>query len=245
MTVPGVIERFVEDATADDYGTPGGRSGWWAALGALAIGAVVAIGVIDVVSTSADRDSTRAALEERVAQADADVAGLRAEVDAATADVDALRAEVLAGVDEAAAFEEGPLAGLTGALAGAGVTIVIGDAPGAEPGSLNRVLDRDLQDIVNALWRDGAQGIAVDDERLTARSAIRSAGEAVLVNYRPLSPPYRIAAVGVGGATDTVALLDRLARDYGLQVTVTPGDVALPAATAPQPRFAQVEEGQP
>jgi uncharacterized protein YlxW (UPF0749 family) len=245
VTVPGIIERFVDDATADDYGSPGGRAGWWAALGALAIGAVVAIGVVDVATTAADRDSTRAALEARVAQADADVQALRSSVDAATAEVDALQADLLAEVDAFAALDQDPLAGQTASLAGAGVTVVIGDAPGAEAGSLNRVLDRDLQDIVNALWRDGARGIAVDDERLTARSAIRSAGEAILVNYRPLSPPYRVTAVGAGEAADTVALLDRLARDYGLQVTVTRGDVALPAAAAPQPRFARAEEGQP
>lgn len=251
MTVPGVIERFVDDASADDYATegerpPGGRrAGWWAALGALAIGAVVAVGVADVASTAADRDSTRAALEARVAQADADVQTLRSSVETASAQVDALQAALLTGVDEAESFDRGPLNGLTGALSGPGVTVVLADAPGAAPGSLSRVLDRDLQDVVNALWREGAQGIAIDDERLTARSAIRSAGEAILVNYRPMAPPYRITAVGVTGTAATGALLDRLARDYGLQVSVTPGDVALPAANASPPRFAEVQEGAP
>ena len=53
-----------------------------------------------------------------------------------------------------------------------------------------RVLDRDLQELVNGLWAAGAEAVSVDGQRLTARTAIRSAGEAVLVDFRPLSPPY-------------------------------------------------------
>ena len=56
----------------------------------------------------------------------------------------------------------------TGVLAGPGVTVTIDDAADAEAGSLNRVLDRDLQDIVNVLWRMGASGVAVNGQRLTA-----------------------------------------------------------------------------
>ena len=52
-----------------------------------------------------------------------------------------------------------------------------------------RVLDRDLQVMVNALWAAGAEAIAINGQRLTARSAIRYAGEAILLDFRPLVPP--------------------------------------------------------
>ena len=59
-----------------------------------------------------------------------------------------------------------------------------------------RVLDRDLQDAVNGLWAAGAEAVSVNGLRLNALTAIRSAGEAVLVDFRPLSPPYVLRAVG-------------------------------------------------
>jgi uncharacterized protein YlxW (UPF0749 family) len=77
-----------------------------------------------------------------------------------------------------------------------------GDDPvrgGGEPGE-GRVLDRDLQVIVNGFWSGGAEAVAVNGRRLTARSAIRSAGEAVLVDFRPISPPYQVQVIGDAAA---------------------------------------------
>jgi uncharacterized protein YlxW (UPF0749 family) len=50
--------------------------------------------------------------------------------------------------------------------------------------------------VVNEIWAAGAEAVAVNGQRLTALSAIRSAGDAVLVDFRPLTPPYEIEAVG-------------------------------------------------
>ena len=58
------------------------------------------------------------------------------------------------------------------------------------------VLDADLQVIVNGLWAAGAEAISINGERLTVLSAIRSAGDAILVDFRPLTRPYRIDALG-------------------------------------------------
>lgn len=87
------------------------------------------------------------------------------------------------------------------AVQGPGVVITIDDAPldpGADPAARNegRVLSRDLQIIVNALWAAGAEAIDINEQRLTSRSAIRFAGEAILVNYRPLRRPYVVRAIG-------------------------------------------------
>jgi uncharacterized protein YlxW (UPF0749 family) len=59
-----------------------------------------------------------------------------------------------------------------------------------------RVLDGDLQRLVNGLWEAGAEAVAVNDQRLTQLSAIRTAGEAIHVNFKPLRRPYVIAAIG-------------------------------------------------
>ena len=61
---------------------------------------------------------------------------------------------------------------------------------------LGRVQDIDLQHVVNGLWAAGAEAISINGQRLTARSAIRTAGSAINVDFRPLSPPYAIDAIG-------------------------------------------------
>jgi uncharacterized protein YlxW (UPF0749 family) len=92
--------------------------------------------------------------------------------------------------------------GLT-AVQGPGLEVVLDDAKDAHAtttgnadASDGRILDRDLQEVVNALWAAGAEQMAVNGQRLTAQTTIRSAGEAVLVDFRPLSPPYRVQAIG-------------------------------------------------
>jgi uncharacterized protein YlxW (UPF0749 family) len=98
---------------------------------------------------------------------------------------------------------------VAGALAvrGPGLRITVHDAPGSAPTSgadprdqdaaaQGRVLDRDLQIVVNGLWAAGAEAVSINGQRLTALSAIRSAGEAILVDFRPLTPPYVVSAVG-------------------------------------------------
>ena len=44
--------------------------------------------------------------------------------------------------------------------------------------------------VVNEVWASGAEAVAVNGQRLTALSAIRAAGDAILVDFRPLTPPY-------------------------------------------------------
>jgi uncharacterized protein YlxW (UPF0749 family) len=87
------------------------------------------------------------------------------------------------------------------AVQGFGYEIEINDA--IKTGSLDidkldlaRIYDSDVQLLVNALWATGAESISINNRRLTSTSAIRSAGDAILVNYQPLLPPYKIAAIG-------------------------------------------------
>ena len=91
-------------------------------------------------------------------------------------------------------------------VTGPGIVVTLDDAKdsaGGDEAELRggqvdrlRLTDRELQAAVNALWAVGAEAITVNDIRLTALTAIRSAGEAILVDFRPLTPPYVIQAVG-------------------------------------------------
>jgi uncharacterized protein YlxW (UPF0749 family) len=86
---------------------------------------------------------------------------------------------------------------LSGAVAvtGPGVKVVVDDAPGAVSDQ-QRVLDEDLQKLVNALWASGAEAISINGQRLTNLSAIRFAGSAITVNFVSLRRPYTVLAVG-------------------------------------------------
>ena len=59
-----------------------------------------------------------------------------------------------------------------------------------------RIQDVDLREIVNALWRAEAEAIAVNGQRIVATTAIREAGGTILVNFSPVTSPYRVSAVG-------------------------------------------------
>jgi uncharacterized protein YlxW (UPF0749 family) len=247
-----VLEDFLQQAIADDYPDvaptrdtrPWYRRHWLALPALVLIGVISATAVISTRASDEARQATRAALGERITALSEVVAGTQADVDGQRQAVYALQAGVLEGVVDAVQEEIEALEAAAGAvqLAGPGLTVTIDDAPDAAAGSLNQVLDRDLQDIVNALWQMGAAGIAVNDQRLTGATAIRGAGEAILVNYQPITRPYVITAVGTtttGGEDSGLRqLLDLLSRDYGLVSEVTTGDVALPAGEVRTPRFA-------
>jgi len=118
-------------------------------------------------------------------------------------------------------------------LKGPGLSVTLSDATSttgrsASDTQLGQVLDADVQGVVNALWAAGAQGIAVNGQRITSLSAIRSAGDAILVNYRPLNPPYVVEAVGNSGQMlsrfneSAVAQdLRAAAQNYGLGLTTS------------------------
>jgi uncharacterized protein YlxW (UPF0749 family) len=116
-----------------------------------------------------------------------------------------------------------------------------------------RVLDQDLQLMVNALWAAGAEAVAVNGQRLTALSAIRSAGLAILVDYRPLSPPYRISAIGDPGTLRSRFSdgaggrdLQYLKDNFGIRASLTSADrLTLPASSGLDVRHAVPEGGVP
>ncbi len=82
------------------------------------------------------------------------------------------------------------------AASGPGVAVTVDDAPQSSGGSGGTILDTDLRQLVNGLWIAGAEAIAVDGHRLSSLTSIRYAGRAITVDYRSLTPPYVVEAVG-------------------------------------------------
>jgi uncharacterized protein YlxW (UPF0749 family) len=112
-----------------------------------------------------------------------------------------------------------PSVGLT-ELVGPGVAITLDDAPkSSNTGSVDAdalvVHQQDIQAVVNALWAGGAQGVAVQGQRLIATSAIRCVGNSVVIQGVPYPPPYRITAVG-----DVGPMLDSVARAPAISVFI-------------------------
>lgn len=134
------------------------------------------------------------------------------------------------------------LAGLR-AVTGDGITVTITNGPSPSDPSksdLGQVYDRDLQLVVNAIWAYGGEAIAVDDQRLTADSSIRAAGDAILVDFTPVTSPYKIAAIGPPDLaqqlrdSDTANTFSDYEKRYGITMTIDDSDgLKLPAASAP------------
>jgi uncharacterized protein YlxW (UPF0749 family) len=116
---------------------------------------------------------------------------------------------------------------LAGAIAvkGPGVLVQLADpptptataAPGRKTtpiGATQLLTDRDLRSVVNQLWTDGAEAISVNNVRLTPTSAIRFAGQAVLVDFEPINAPYSIRAIGNADQLDTGFAASAVASRY-------------------------------
>ena len=135
-------------------------------------------------------------------------------------------------------------------VAGPGMVLEISDSqrqvPVGESATNYIVLVDDLRDIVTALWASGAEAITISGgltepappaERLVASTSIYGAGSAILVNAVPLSPPFRIEAIGPEGLHDRFlanpSYLARVARRidaYGLEFASEARDeLTLPA----------------
>lgn len=138
------------------------------------------------------------------------------------------------------------------AASGPGVRVTLDDARVPADGSapadgLGSIFDRDIQAVVNALWASGAEAIAVNGRRLTVQTAIRSAGSAILVDFRPLSPPYVIEAIGNTHTLETRfndSTTGRLYRawrsTYGIKFAVSSHkSLDLPASSRLSVRYAQ------
>jgi uncharacterized protein YlxW (UPF0749 family) len=134
-------------------------------------------------------------------------------------------------------------------LTGPGLVITLDDAPQRPDGALpvnarpdDLVIHQsDVQAVVNAVWAAAADGVAIMDERLIATSAVRCVGTTLLLQGRPYSPPFLIAAIGdidavrrQLAASPEVAVLQQAVDDFGLTFEVRPVPrLTLPAYDGP------------
>ena len=58
------------------------------------------------------------------------------------------------------------------------------------------VHQQDVQGVVNALWRGGAEAMTIQGQRVVSTSAVRCVGNTLILHGRVYSPPYVIAAIG-------------------------------------------------
>ncbi|MBB4921734.1 uncharacterized protein YlxW (UPF0749 family) [Kitasatospora kifunensis] len=202
------------------------------------------------------------ALVQRVGNDTAADDKLQAQVEATRAQVDQEQRRALQESGDDAGLAALTSAVGTGAVKGPGLKLVLDDAAGSGTGggidprtadgfTGSRLHDRDLQLIVNGLWQAGAEAVAVNGQRLTALSAIRAAGDAILVDNRPLVPPYTVLAVGdekglPGAFQDSMGgqYLRLLEDSYGIKATVSPQrSLDLPGAVGFTLRLATPDPG--
>jgi uncharacterized protein YlxW (UPF0749 family) len=144
----------------------------------------------------------------------------------------------------------------TGRVQGPGIRLVIDDAPpddvSGSSSDEGRILDIDLQHVVNGLWSAGAEAVAVNGQRLTTMTAIRGADKSITVDYRPLARPYVVEAIGDPATLEARFIespggewLSTLKTGQHIRLDTSAADkLTLPADSANKLRYARTEGAQ-
>jgi uncharacterized protein YlxW (UPF0749 family) len=232
------------------------------AIGALVVGFVLAIAWVHTHRSAPEQAAVHDKLVAQVRTAEGTVAELAHREGALTSEVDRVRNAALAnsGTLVQTLERDQVLAGVT-AVHGPGVEVTLAEPTVSAPPSdgagrpsrgptttAHILMDRDVRSVVNQLWSDGAEAIAVNGIRLTPTSAIRFAGDAVLVDFQPISSPYKIDAIGnsdrliTGFASSAVAdKYQTLANVRGIGFTFTQAQsLSLPGSPGTALRYARV-----
>jgi uncharacterized protein YlxW (UPF0749 family) len=186
----------------------GGRR-WWdgplAWVGCLAIGLVLVVAYQQSHRSAPAREQARQDLISRIRNLQGLGDTREATARQLAADVAALRDRQLSGASTELRNLE--IAAGTIAVSGPGLSVALDEPPApatsadTRPGALPQtqvsvIHDKDIRGVVNQMWSAGAEAVAVNGVRLTSTTAIRFAGESVLVDFQPISPPYTIEAIG-------------------------------------------------
>jgi uncharacterized protein YlxW (UPF0749 family) len=219
------------------------------ALGLVLAAVVVTLGAAQARVAAPTLAKERQKLIDRIQSETTSADRLQKSVDRLRADVVARQRQALNNQGDGTLDRVSLLAGAT-AVSGPGIKLTVDDAKESQSGGgsnprtssdfsdTGRVRDRDMQRVVNGLWASGAEAVSVNGQRLTALSAIRAAGDAILVDNKPLAPPYTVLAIGDGQRLSTAfqdsadgQYLHVLEENYGIRVRITVEEqVDLPAA---------------
>ncbi|RKN36295.1 DUF881 domain-containing protein [Micromonospora musae] len=215
------------------------------------LGFLLAVAYRQTMEDEPGRSQARSGLVTQVKERERETDELSARADELREEVGRQRDAALSGSAAARLRDLEAGTGL-GRVRGDGVVVRLADAPGDADAVTGagagppRVLYSDLQGVANALWSAGAEAISINGQRLTATSTIRSAGEAILVDFRPVTGPYEVSAIGPGSMkrrfeqSRNAALMREVAEKTGLSFGVREADdLTLPAAPEPQLRYAE------
>lgn len=257
--VPSLLQVLDGDHLDPGYAQAARRRGGNAPTGAgrtrvrvvAVVGLVVAGLLFGIAASTTDANESRTASTRSALLDDIDRAQVRqTELGAAaTSLADEIRAaqSSLGVAGPLVTVSELEFAGGGTAVHGPGVRVILDQAPGAATGSGGGgILDRDIQLLVNDLWAAGAEAVSVGGIRLRPTSAIRQAGQSILVDNRPTFWPLEIDAVGDAKAmqvnlvsSTAVGRFTSFSQLYGIRFELTTQtDLTVPAGGGPDPRYA-------
>ena len=149
------------------------------------------------------------------------------------------------------------------AVEGQGLTVTLNDSPLWEnmvdgSGSSTNINDyvihqQDVEAVVNALWRGGAESMMIQDQRVLFNSAVICQGNVLLLQGKKYSPPYTISAIGPVSSmrnaldsSEAIKIYQEYVSAFGLGWKVQQADLNFPEAAALlQPlRYASVDTSQ-
>lgn len=241
---------------------PGAPRRWFdrpaALVGCLLVGFTLAVAYVHTHRSAPEAAKVHDSLVARVKAAQASGDALEAKAQQLDGDIATSRERVLPGTSLGTRLQRAQLLAGATAVVGQGLKVELADPPqptgtpsagrpGTTPLDATQVLtDRDVRSIVNELWHDGAEAIAVNGVRLTPTSAIRFAGQAVLVDFAPITSPYTIDAIGDSDVlvtsfadSDVAGRYHTLTSVEGISFSWTQeGKLHLPATAAAAPRYA-------
>jgi uncharacterized protein YlxW (UPF0749 family) len=217
-----------------------------AAVVLLAFGLLVTVAAVQTSRNASADEASRSSLIDQINLRRESVAQLQRQLAQEQGDQLALQRDLTRTQTEAQAAQAqlARVGGRTGfaSVTGPGIQATVASAPGSDNDHLVR--DSDLALLTDALWASGAEAISVNGERLTVLSSFRNVGIGILVNSRPVSPPYVFDVIGnpdtlpanllsssVGGRW--YALKNSLGFSFDVR---NAGSLTLPAGRPPQLR---------
>jgi len=219
---------------------------------AVLLGITTTVAAMHLQLPDAGAREIRLSLENQIVARTEAIAQKTENINTITAEISSLQESALTATDPAIAdlLQTDELHNGRTPLTGPGLVITLTDGGGGltEITSEHLVRDVDLQQVVQALWAAGAEAIAIGDQRLTMTTAIRNAGDAVLIDLVPvLGPTFTVYAIGNSAAMEASwatsgipEYLAMLGAEFGIRSTVTEySDITVPNASPPVLRYAQ------
>ncbi len=126
---------------------------------------------------------------------------LRVTTDELRAQVDELASRMQGGTSMTDALQQAGMEASTVAVSGPGIRVTLDDAPlDVKPAGVDDdaliVHQQDIQAVVNAMWRGGAEAMTIQGQRVVATTGIKCVGNSVVLHGVPYAPPYVIEAIG-------------------------------------------------